>query len=298
MQDIVQRFIFEDLPIRGEVVSLEQTWQEILQRNDYPAGLKHILGELVAAAALLTANLKFDGTLILQLHGKGAVKLIVVECTHDLTIRATAKWDDSEYLTDAPIKTLLQEGHFVITLDSKGEKASYQGIVGLEGNSIAEMIMHYMRHSEQLETLLWLSANDERVAGLLLQRMPEEAPRLSEEAEEESDDWVRIQMLSQTVTPEELLLLDSTTLLRRLFHEEDVRVFEPAHTRFLCTCSADKVGRMLQMLGPEEIQSIVNERGIVEVQCEFCNAHYVYDKVDVASLFAGSIQITPISTKQ
>lgn len=298
MQDIVQRFIFEEIPVRGEVASLEQTWQEILQRHDYPASLKHVLGELVAAAALLTANLKFDGTLVLQLHGKGAVKLIVVECTHDLTIRATAKWDDSQYLADAPIKALLQDGHFVITVDSKGEKASYQGIVGLEGDSIAEMIMHYMRHSEQLETFLWLSANDERVAGLLLQRMPQENPRLSAETEEEKDDWVRIQMLAQTVTPEELLLLDSTTLLRRLFHEEDVRVFEPAHTRFLCTCSAEKVGSMLQILGAEEIQSILDERGIIEVQCEFCNAHYVYDKVDVACLFAGSSHLCPGATKQ
>lgn len=294
MQDIVQRFIFEGMPIRGEVAILEQTWQEILQRHDYPSVLKPILGELVAAAALLAANLKFEGTLVLQLQGRGALKLLVVECTSDLSIRATATWDDSQYLTAGPLKELLQGGHFAITLDPKTDKAAYQGIVGLEGDSIAEMIMHYMQTSEQLDTLLWLSASDERVAGLLLQRMPEE--KKQEVAEE--DDWPRIQTLAQTLTNEELLLLDSPILLQRLFHEEDVRIFEPQHTCFACTCSFDKVGRMLQMLGEQEIQSILEERGKIEVNCEFCNTHYVYDKVDVAGLFAGSMQINPIATRQ
>lgn len=291
MQDIIQRFIFEEIPIRGEVVSLEQSWQEILQRHDYPAVLKPILGELVAAAFLLTANLKFDGSLVMQLQGTGAVKLIVVECTSDLTMRATAKWDDNQHLAeDMSLKALLQAGQFVITLDPKGDKQAYQGIVALEGESVADMIMHYMQHSEQLDTLLWLGADDERAAGLLLQRLPGE--------KDDKDDWTRIRMLANTLTMDELLLLDSATLLRRLFHGEEIRVFEAEHTRFACTCSAEKVGNMLQMLGPEEIQSILDEQGTIEVQCEFCNTCYAYDTVDVAGLFAGVTQLNPTTTRQ
>jgi molecular chaperone Hsp33 len=290
MQDIVQRFIFEDSPIRGEVVSLEHCWQEILQRHDYPAVLKPILGELIAAAFLLTANLKFDGTMIMQLQGTGAVSLIVVECTSELTIRATAKWDDSQTLAEVPLKTLLGGGQFVITLDPKGDKQAYQGIVALEGNTVAEMITHYMKHSEQLDTALWLSANDEHAAGLLLQRLPTQ--------EEENEDWARIHMLAQTLTMDELLVLDSKILLRRLFHEEDIRLFDPEHTRFACTCSAEKVGNMLQILGQEEIQAILDEQGLIEVHCEFCNAHYGYDAVDVAGLFAGASQLNATSTRQ
>jgi molecular chaperone Hsp33 len=291
MQDIVQRFIFEDSPIRGEVVSLEQSWQEILQRQDYPAVLKPILGELVAAAFLLTANLKFDGTLIMQLQGTGAVSLIVIECTSDLTIRATAKWDDSQPLAEAPLKELLQDGQFVITLDPTGNQQAYQGIVALKGKTVADMITHYMQQSEQLDTALWLTANDEHASGLLLQRLPTQQ-------EEENDDWVRIHMLAKTLTMDELLLLDKVTLLRRLFHEEDIRLFEPEHTRFACTCSAEKVGNMLQILGQEEIQSILDEQGTIEVHCEFCNTRYEYDTVDVAGLFAGAIQLHPESTRQ
>ena len=290
MQDIVQRFIFEDMPIRGEVVSLEQSWQEILQRHDYPAILQSILGELAAAAFLLTANLKFDGTLLMQLQGTGIVKLIVVECTSDLTIRATVKWDEEQPLKNLSLRELLQDGQFVITLDPKGDKQAYQGIVALEGDTIAEMITHYMRHSEQLDTVLWLAANDEHASGLLLQRLPNQ--------EEDNDDWVRMHMLAQTLTMEELLSLDNVTLLRRLFHEEDIRLFEPEHTRFACTCSAEKVGNMLQILGQEEIQSILDEQGTIEVHCEFCNMRYEYDAVDIAGLFAGATHLNPVTTRQ
>lgn len=290
MQDTIQRFIFDEAPVRGELVSLNQSWQSILQRHDYPAVLKPVLGELCAAAFLLTAMLKLDGSLIMQIHGTGPVRLIVVECTSELTIRATVKWDETQPLPNVPLCTLLKDGKFVITLEQEGEQAPYQGIVALEGDSVAEMIMHYMQHSEQLDTALWLYANDEVACGLLLQRLPGEPF--------ESDDWTRLTMLAQTVTPGELTELDNRILLHRLFPEEDIRIFEPEHVSFACTCSAERVGNMLQMLGREEVQSVLAERGTIEVHCEFCNARYEYDAVDVAGLFAGVTTLNAVNTRQ
>jgi molecular chaperone Hsp33 len=288
MHDILQRFIFEETPVRGEIVNLEQSWQEILQRHQYPAVLRPILGELVAAASLLAANLKFDGTLVMQMHGTGCVKLIVVECTSDLTIRATAKWEGE--VPAVSLQELLGNGKFVITIDPKNDAQAYQGIVALEGDSVAEIITHYMLHSEQLETRLWLSANDGFASGMLLQRMPGSVA--------EQDDWDRITMLADTVKPEELNGLDSTTLLYRLFNEEDVRLFEAEHLHFACTCSADRVGSMIQLLGQEEADTILEEQGEIKVHCEFCNQCYVFDAIDVAALFSGSVLADTVKTRQ
>ncbi len=277
MQDILERFLFEEAPVRGELVQLDNTIAEVLSRHPYPVPLARLIGELMAAAALLTATIKLQGALVMQLHGTGDVKLIVVECSSDMTLRAMARWDGD--VADVSLAELLGEGKFFITLDPE-DGETYQGVVGFEpGQSVAEIIEHYMLRSEQLETRLWLACGGEHAAGLLLQKMPEAAG--------EADAWARIQHLAATVTDDELLSLDSQEMLYRLFNEETVRMFEPAVPTFACSCSRERVGSMLRMIGREEIDSVLAERGKVEVGCEFCNARYEFDQVDVVQVFSG-----------
>lgn len=280
MADTLQRFIFEHAPIRGEMVQLATAWQAVTERHDYPAPLRRVLGELMAAGALLAATLKFNGTLILQLHGSGPVKLIVVECTSDHAMRATAKWDGE--IPEGGLRALLGSGRFAISLVPESGQQSYQGVVDLDADCIASALEHYMAASEQIETRLWLACDDTRAAGLLLQKLPE---RESSDA----DAWPRAGLLAATVKPEELLDLEPQRLLHRLFHEEDLRVFEPRPVYFRCSCSRDRVVGMLRMLGLDEVRSVVAERGEVEVHCEFCNRRYAFDAVDSEEIFAAAV---------
>jgi molecular chaperone Hsp33 len=288
MTDSLQRFIFEHAPIRGEMVQLAATWQAVTERHDYPAPLRQVLGELMAAGALLSATLKFNGTLILQLHGNGPVKLIVVECSSDHAMRATAKWDGD--IPDGNLRALLGTGRFAISLVPESGQQSYQGVVDLDADSIATALEHYMAASEQIETRLWLACDDTRAAGLLLQKLPD---RESADA----DAWPRAGHLAATVKSGELLGLEPQHLLRRLFHEEDLRIFEPRPVYFRCSCSRERVVGMLRMLGRDEVRSVVAERGEVEVHCEFCNRRYAFDAVDSEEVFAAAVAATTASTR-
>jgi molecular chaperone Hsp33 len=288
MTDSLQRFIFDAAPVRGEIVHLDSTWRAVLERHDYPAPLRAVLGELMAAAALLSGTLKFDGSLILQIQGSGAVKLIVVECTSDQTMRATAKWDSE--LLEGTFRELVGSGRFVITIAPSDGKQSYQGIVELTGESVSQVLEHYMSTSEQLETRLWLTVGSEQAAGMLLQRVP--GP-----TSDDPDAWDRAVTLSDTVTEGELLSLPAPQIIRRLFHEEDVRLFESRVVSFRCSCSRERVIDMLRMLGHQEVRSIIAERGEVEVKCEFCNKHYGFDPVDAEQLFAADIITSAASTR-
>lgn len=277
MHDVLERFLFEEAPVRGEIVQLDNALKDVLARHPYPAPLARLIGELMAASALLTATVKLEGSLVMQLHGSGTVKLIVVECASDMTMRATARWDGE--VADVSLAELLGHGKFIITLDPD-EGETYQGIVGYEpGQSVAQIIENYMLRSEQLETRLWLACDGERSAGLLLQKMPDGTG--------DADAWERVQHLAGTVRDQELLTLEAEEMLYRLFHEETVRVFDPVTPVFACACSREKVGGMLRMVGREEIDGLLAEQGKVEVGCEFCNARYEFDAVDVAQVFSG-----------
>jgi len=296
VNDQLQRFMFNAAPVRGEIVALHNTWREVLERRAYPEPIAKLLGEMMAAAALLSANLKFDGALIMQIQGEGPVKMMVVQCNSDLTMRATAKviGDIAPDATLADLVNVNGGGRFAITLDPADKHPGhqpYQGVVPLSNeagplSSMAEVLEHYMRHSEQLETRIWLASNADRAVGMLLQKLPGDGGILPHPGEHDSDTWDRVCHLGSTLTQEELLTADTETLLKRLFWQENVRRFEPANTRFLCSCSRAKVGGMLHMLGREEVDSIIEERGHVEIHCEFCNQRYEFDPVDVAQLFA------------
>jgi len=284
--DNLHRFIFDNTPIRGNIVSLNQTFNTALQHQHCPPVLRKALGELMAASALLAATLKLEnGALVLQIQGRGALKLLVVECTSTLNMRATAKWEgdvENETLPD-----LIGDGQFVITLDPKDGGQAYQGIVPLEGENIAEVLQNYMQRSEQIETRIWLACDEQQAAGMLLQKLPD-LP------EQDMDAWPRACYLADTVKPKELLTLPAATLLQMLFNEEDVRLFEPQPVQFHCSCSRSSVGNMLRMLGTEEVDSIIEEQGSIEVHCDFCNTAYSFDKVDAEQLFSTEI-IMPVS---
>lgn len=277
-RDALHRFLFENTAVRGELVQLDNTWRAVLERHDYPPAVRQVLGELMAAAALLSATLKFSGAMIMQVQGSGPLRLLVVECGADLAMRATAKWDDS-IPAAAALADLVGDGHFVITLDPGHGKKPYQGIVALEGETIAAVLENYMQRSEQLDTRLVLAADDWTAAGMLLQKLPGVA-------DADLDAWNRISQLGATLKTEELLGLPVYGLLRRLFNEENVRLFDPVPTCFRCSCSAERVGAMLRMVGRDEVFAVLAENGEVEVRCEFCNQIYRYDIVDAEQIFA------------
>lgn len=284
-QDTLQRFVFESTPVRGNLVNLTQTLQQALNKQSLPTALRKALGELMAASALLSATLKMNGALVMQIQSKGALKLLVVECNSDagstIKMRATAKWD-GEIAEDKNLFDLVDQGQFMITLDPKEGGQAYQGIVPLEGGSISAVLENYMMRSEQIDTKIWLSCDGNSAAGMLIQKLPE---TMNQETQIHDEDiWNRVGYLAGTVTDEELLNLPTETLITRLFHEEDVRLFEPSITQFFCSCTRESVSNMLRMLGNEEIHSIIEEQGKIEVNCDFCNSHYAFDKIDAAQL--------------
>lgn len=275
--DALQRFVFERARVRGELVRLDRSWQEVLRRHAFPEALRAALGELMAACALLSATLKIEGgALVLQIQGGGPVSLLVVECQSDLTLRAAATWDgDFAELGPAPsLRALTSRGRCVLTLDPGPGRAAYQSVVPLEGLTVAEVLDRYMVRSEQLETRFALAADERRATGLLLQKLPSKGGRPS--PEEDPDLWDRAAHLLQTLTREELLGLPGQEILRRLFHQENLRVFESMPVRFGCRCSRDRVGRVIRMIGAAEARSILAEQGTISVTCEFCRERYVF----------------------
>jgi molecular chaperone Hsp33 len=280
MSDSLQRFLLESTPVRGEIVHLDATWRAVLERRSYPAPLQALLGDMMAAAALLSAILKFEGSLIMQMQGNGPVQLLVVEATSEHTLRATAKWEGE--LAKGNVTELLGAGRFVISIVPSSDKQTYQGIVAIEGESIAQVLEHYMAKSEQLETRLWLASDSQQAAGMLLQKLPA-APT------QDADAWNRATQLGETIRREELLSLPAREIIRRLYHEEDVRVFESRPVAFRCSCSRERVTSMLRMLGHDEVKSIIAERNAVEVDCEFCGRHYTFDAVDAEQVFAADV---------
>jgi len=303
-RDTLQKFIFDNAAVRGELVEISDTWREIQARHAYPKAVRAVLGEMVAAGALLSANLKFNGAIVMQIHGDGPVRLLVVECDADLRMRATAKLaPDVEIADDATLGQLFNvngKGRFVITLDPADKvpgQQPYQGVVPLDGDDMATVIENYMLRSEQMDTRLWLAADDQVARGLLLQKLPrhsgkDDQVKQATEAED-LETWNRAAMLGQTVKREELLSTDISTLLHRLFWEETIRVFDPVHPQFHCSCNREKVGNMLKMLGQEEVESALAELGELGINCDFCGKHYAFDKVDCAQLFASD---SPVQT--
>ncbi len=294
--DSLHRFLFEHLPVRGHLVHLDAAWQALLEHRDYPPAIRRALGEAVAASVLLAATLKFEGTLSLQLQGDGPMHLLLAQCSNELGVRAVARYQDSPEVLqpDATLQALSGAGRLMVTLENEDLSQRYQGIVPLDGG-LAQSLQGYFENSEQLPTRLWLHADEHGVSGMLLQRLSDDsvASRTgfhpgSETRPDFDDAWKRVQLLADTLKPEELHRLSNREILRRLFVEDDVRIFESSPVFFRCRCSRDRVVGMLRGVGAGEIRSVLSERGSVEVRCDFCNRAYQFDAVDVEQIFAAS----------
>jgi len=289
MSNQLMRFQIAGTPVRGEWIELDTAWQEVVSRHNLDDASLSLLGQLTGASLLLSATLKHQGSLTAQIVGDGPISLIVVECMANGAFRSTIKLSEKHPMPAKPtvdVATLINpggKGRFAITLDPREEgQSAYQGIVPLEGNSIARLLERYMFRSEQLPTRLWLAADKQKVAGLLLQRLPLTGGTATPT---DRDAWPRLQKLAETLEPAEMLDSDGQTMLHRLFWQEKTGPLEMRPMRFECACSRDKVIAMLQMLGADEVDSIVQEQGKVSVNCEYCNTPYEFDKVDAAGLF-------------
>lgn len=278
MSDFLQRFVFEHTDIRGELVRVEQSYQQALSNHDYPAGVAQLLGEFIAAVALLSATLKFDGTISLQARSEGEIPLIMAEATSERGVRAIAK--DAEDASSTRFQDLLARGQLAITIDpTQGRR--YQGIVSLQGPSLARCLEQYFEQSEQLSTRLWLASDGVRASGLLLQELPSDKIR---DQQMRQQQWEHVYQLAQTVKPEELQTLDPQTLLHRLYHQETLRLYPAQTLQFQCSCSRERTASALRSLGKVELESILAEQGELAINCEFCHRKYLFDQQQLKDL--------------
>lgn len=295
--DLLNRFLFDDCDIRGELVTLGESYREILSHNEYPTAIQKLLGEFLAAVGLLSSTLKFEGMIILQARGDGVISTIMAECNHHNNIRGIVRLKDDAEITDhlaqhGSMQELLGNGVLVITIEPKrtenfgGKLERYQGIVPLERETLAGCLEDYFQQSEQLATRLWFASNSEYASGFLIQALPQQ---LKTNAEENKDHWETIEALADTITPEELLGLDHEQILYRLFHEQPVRVFDPTQVKFACSCSRERSESALLALGKDEVEELLIEKGSIDIDCQFCNKHYHFSPEDVRKLLGGSV---------
>lgn len=278
--NILNRYLFEDLSVRGELVQLDEAYQQIISSKEYPAAVQKLLGELLVSTTLLTATLKFEGSITMQLQGDGPVSLAVINGDHDQKIRGVARFE-GDIADDAGLHDLIGKGHLVITITpKKGER--YQGIVGLEGNTLAEVLEGYFENSEQLKTRLWIRTGEhegkKHAAGMLLQVMPDGTGT--------PDDFEHLEQLTNTVKDEELFSLEANDLLYRLYNQEKVQLFTPQPVEFFCGCSRERSGSAIVTVAKEEIYDIISTEGSVALHCDYCGTNYSFDKGDVDALFA------------
>lgn len=276
--DQLHRYLFENFAVRGELVTVSDTWQQIMENHDYPAPVKTILGELLVATSLLTATLKFDGDITVQLQGDGPMSLAVINGNNNQQMRGVARFK-GEIPADADLKTLVGNGYLVITITpAVGER--YQGVVGLEGDTLAACLEDYFLRSEQLPTRLFIRTGEVEgkpaAGGMLLQVLPAQ--------DAQADDFNHLAALTETIKAEELLTLPANDVLWRLYHEEEVTLYDPQAVEFKCTCSRERCADALKTLPDEEVNSIIVEEGEIDMNCDYCGNHYVFNAMDIAEI--------------
>ncbi|HEY4093103.1 MAG TPA: Hsp33 family molecular chaperone HslO [Luteibacter sp.] len=283
--DVLHRFMLEKAGVRGVLVRLGHSWQEIASRVEYPEGLRSTLGQAVAASALLTGNIKFEGTLSLEFKSQGAVRLLFAETTDQGRVRGLARFDPDALSHIVDLGTL-DEAMLAITV-GHAEKGRYQGVVTLDGtSSISEALEGYFDRSEQLPARILLAADGDHAVGLMLQPVPGEGGHSAADADD--DAWARVGHLTETLGAREMLATRPEELLYRLYHEEQVRLYDPRPLAFGCTCSRERVEGMLRALGRDEVHATLDDRnGEIEVICEFCATRYTFDRVDAEQVLAG-----------
>ena len=296
ISDQVRRFILEQRPVRGQWVHLESAWRELRAHASYPAPVNELLGQAVAAVVLLSATLKFRGTLTFQLQGSGAVSLLVAQCTHDFHLRAVARWDETALgllNTREPSGTRFRElvgadGRVTVTIEAEEKSMRYQGVVPLAGDSLAESLEAYFATSEQLPTRVVLAADAERAAGLLVQKLPGKEADADEQG---TAAWPEAQAALTRVAGRELLNSPMEVVLAQAFAGLDLRVFRGSPVSFECRCSPVRVAGVLKALGAGEIRDLLREQGSVTVTCEFCQRPYQFDSIDIEALFTDTPEL-------
>ena len=283
MTDLLQRFLFDDTDIRGEITHLQQSYQDMLKGHQYPEVVARLLGEFLAAVTLLSATLKFEGTLTLQARSKGQIPIIMAEASSEHHLRAIAR--DADEANSEDFTQLLADGQLSITIDPK-QGRRYQGIVSLEGDNLAQCLEAYFQQSEQLSTRIWLCSDGQQSAGMLLQELPASH---SIDSEQRQQQWQHVTKLAETLTEQELLSLSVEELLYRLYHQEQVRLFEATPMQFQCSCSRPRTLSALRTLGQQELHQILLEQGVIDINCEFCHQHYHFDQQDIETLFKDTL---------
>lgn len=280
----LHRYLFENLSVRGELVQLDETYQQIISSKEYPVAVQNLLGELLVATTLLTATLKFEGSITLQLQGDGPVSLVVINGDHDQKVRGVARWDGN-IADDATVHEMMGKGHLVITISPK-EGERYQGVVGLEGENLAQCLEAYFERSEQLKTRLWFRLGEfegkPHAAGMLLQVMPDGTGT--------ENDFEHLEQLTDTVKNEELFSLSANDVLYRLYNQETVQLFEPQAVEFFCGCSRERSGAAIVTVARSEIDDMIKHDGKVSLHCDYCGTSYDFDSIDVAQLFEEATQ--------
>ncbi|AND71102.1 heat shock protein Hsp33 [Dyella thiooxydans] len=291
VEDVLHRFLLERAGVRGVLVRLGPAWREVAGRADYPASLRALLGQSLAASALLTGNIKLDGALSIELKSAGALRLLFTECTDRGRLRGLARWSDP--LPEPLALADLPGAVMAITIGSAERGQRYQGLVDLHQPDLARSLEAYFVQSEQLPARIVLAADGEHAVGLMLQRLPGEG---GHDAVQDEDAWSRIEHLTATLGADEMLATAPEQLLYRLYHEENVRLFEPRPLAFGCSCTRERVSAMLRALGREEVEAALAARdGEIEVICEFCAQRYTFDRIDAEHLLS-SPGGTPQST--
>lgn len=287
--DLLYRYLFEQADVRGELVQLQKSYEQTLGQHNYPEPIAHILGEALSATSLLVATLKFEGEITFQLQGDGPLSLLVINGRHDQTLRGVARYNQDAFLpTDITeqwtLHKLLGKAHLVITISpTKGER--YQGVVALEAETLSENIERYFAQSEQLDTRIWLFASPTNAqpacAGMLLQKLP--ASQSADPA-----DFEHLEALTNTISQQELLTLDGTVVINRLYHQESLRLFEPSSITFRCGCSKEKSQQALISIGADELKQLAKEQEAIVIQCEFCSTEHCFSQDEVALMIETS----------
>lgn len=275
--DTLQRFIFEKESIRGEIVHIEQAYQTIINQRDYPTMIKNLLGEALVSCLLMTSTIKFQGSLSLQFQGDERLSLLLVQCDHELNIRGFARFKENLEIID--YATAFLQGKMVITISQDNQTQAYQSLVPIQSTSMSENLMAYFAQSEQIATRVWLAVNETGAAGMILQLMP------GQDTQHREHFWEYAIQLGQTVTENELLTIDNQTLLYRLYNETEIRTFPSREIRFQCRCNPEKINQVIKILGEEEAQAVLQEKGQIDINCDFCNHKYTFDSIDVAMIF-------------
>lgn len=276
-QDTLQRFLFEHASIRGDIVHLNDTFTTLINQRPYPESIKKLLGEALVSCVLLTGSIKFEGMLSLQFQGDKRLPLLLVQCDHQQQLRGFAKFEEG--LSPDDYQEAFMQGTLVLTINQYHQTQSWQSVVAIHSTAMADNLMHYFAQSEQIATRVWLAVDEHCAAGMLLQLMPGQGSLQREQF------WEHAVILGETVTNQELLTLDNVVLLHRLYHESELRVFDPRPVRFQCRCSPEKMKQVLKVLGQAEIDKLLQEKGEVTVKCDFCMQSYSFDSIDVAMLF-------------